>query len=218
MFLIHIFQRFRMSVHDFQIKAPPGRMDGSRLYQKVTAEISITSGTQPSLSYPQLWPRDHGRKNEIVDVNGGNEVFFDASLGAISWRPPPERCNYTSGWRCLQLLWLACSVPSILPAHFQLFSTAVFEFILESITIVPSVWGFNEMHLIRDERERTKTWENVRDVTWVVYCRLCKDSLLESKSHRHEPLELVGVSDCDVSWSRSRGAIPGERPQTQWRD
>lgn len=140
-FLIHIFQRFRMSVHDFQIKAPPGpgRTDGSRLYQKVTAETSITSATQPSVSYPQLWPRDHDRKNEIVDANSGNEVFFDALLGAISWRPPPERCNYTSGWRRLQLLWLACSVPSILPAHFQLFSTAVFEFILESITIIPSV-------------------------------------------------------------------------------
>lgn len=37
------------------------------------------------------------RSNEIVDVNSGNEVFFDALLGAISWRPPPERCNYTSG-------------------------------------------------------------------------------------------------------------------------
>lgn len=34
LFLTHIFQRFRMSVHDFQIKAPPGPgwMDGSRLY------------------------------------------------------------------------------------------------------------------------------------------------------------------------------------------
>lgn len=83
--------------------------------------------------------------------------------------PPPERRNYTSGWRRLQLLWLACSVPSILPAHFRLFSLAVLQFILESITIIASLWGFNKIHLILDVRERTKTWKNLRDVTWVVY-------------------------------------------------
>lgn len=142
-------------------------MDGSRLYLKVIAEIFITSAIQPLVFYPQLWPRAHGRKNEMVDVNSGNEFLFDALLDAISWCPPPEKCNYTSGWGRLQLLWLACSTPSILPAHFRLFSTAVFEFKLQSLTIIASVYGFNEIH--SDVRERTKTWKNLRDVAWFGY-------------------------------------------------
>lgn len=55
LFLIHIFQRFRMSVHDFQVKAPPGpgRMEVDyirKLQQRFPSHLRF-SHRFPILSY-----------------------------------------------------------------------------------------------------------------------------------------------------------------------